>query len=766
MLTLIYLLLMFSTCGFTQSSVKQIKENMKSYAKGYVIQYYVPYVNVQPDEAKLKLLKHLEDNLLIITGTDDKEVTQEGSLEHKIRSLSNKVDSNDGLLVSNPQNLMKAVSRDVEDSLDQQVRDLSNTVDSNDGLLVIDAQNLMKAVSRDVEDSLDQKVRRLSNKVDSNDGLLVIDAQNLMKTVSRDVEDSLDQKVRRLSNKVDSNDGLLVIDAQNLMKTVSRDVEDSLDQKVRRLSNKVDSNDGLLVIDAQNLMKAVSRDVEDSLDQKVRRLSNKVDSNDGLLVINAQNLMKAVSRDVEDSLDQKVRRLSNKVDSNDGLLVIDAQNLMEAVSRDVEDSLDQKVRRLSNKVDSNDGLLVIDAQNLMKAVSRDVEDSLEHELKEAIDKENKTIIDNARLYTLLKEKLVAWFQYHVKHDNMDLHNLDLDSVINWLTLVHNSRRNISKAVDSFYQDWNTSLPIFSNLFVSLDMLKPLSTNVSLSLMGLTDSFMNLYWPFRRDVNLMNQILAVKGFRGTQVSESEAKNAFFEDIQTIQPIHLPVKKDEIVLVFDDEDIANWLNVSGVMSLSASYMTSKKHIFTGEEQQRISTTAHAAFRMINNTHPELYDAMTQMISCIALYKQEHKINLAGGARSALGMFWMDPSVGKEWSVPFMAEQIVHEFTHNALNYAEFVHGTYNDKSALGNAEVKSAIRLVPRPYDKSLHAAYVSAGLVTFHSRTGYVERAAQLAETLPQAVGDLASVDAEKHVLDGSGRAIVKFLTDYMYLTRL
>ncbi|XP_046558945.1 uncharacterized protein LOC124267985 [Haliotis rubra] len=549
------------------------------------------------------------------------------------------------------------------------------------------------------------------------------------------------------------------------MKAVSRDVEDSLEHKIRSLSAKVDSNDGLLVSNPQNLMKAVSRDAEDSLEHTIRSLSAKVDSNDGLLVSNPQNLMKAVSRDAEDSLEHKIRSLSAKVDRNNGLLVSNPQNLMKAVSRDVEDSLEHKIRSLSAKVESNDGLLVSNPQNLMRVVSRDVEDSLT-DANTCIDPVNQEIIDDAKLYKLLKNELVAWFQYHVEHDNMLRHNLDLANLIDWLTLVHDSRRNISKAADYFYQDWNTSLPILSDTFLSLDPLKPLSTYVSLSLMGLTDSFMNLYWPFRRDVNLMNQRLAVKGFRGTEVSESEAKKAFFQDIQQIQPIHLPVKEDEIVLVFNDEDIADWLNVTGVMSLSPSYMTSKKYIFTGEEQRKISTTVHAAFRMINNTHPELYDSMTQMISCIAFYKQEHKINLAGGVRSALGMFWMDPSVGREWGVPFMAEQIVHEFTHNALNYAEFVHGTYNDKSALGKVEVKSAIRLVPRPYDKSLHAAYVSAVLVTFHSRTGYVERAAQLAGTLPQAVRDLATVDAEKHVLDGSGRAIVKFLTDYMYLTRL
>ncbi|XP_046375887.2 uncharacterized protein LOC124148694 [Haliotis rufescens] len=662
LLTLMYLSMMLTTCCFTQSTVKQIKENMKSYAKGYVIQYYVPYVKTQPDEDKMKLLKHLDENLLLITGTENKEV-----------------------------------------------------VDRKDTL----------AKSRNI--------------------------------VSRDVEDIIGKKIRSLSAKVESNDGLLV-DIKNQMKSVSRDVEESLEDKVRRLSDKAD-NDGLMII-IQNLMKAVSRDVEESLEDKVRRLSDKAD-NDGLMSI-TKDLMKAVSRDVEESLEDKVRRLSDKAD-NDGLMII-IQDLMKAVSRDVEESLEDKVRRLSDKAD-NDGLMII-IQNLMKAVSRDVEESLRN-ATEAIDGQlHKDISDDAQLYTLLKETLLPWLRYNDEHDNIQLHNLDLDNLINWLTLVHNSRRNISTKEESFYQHWNTSLPILSDTFLFADTIKPLSTYVSLSLMGLTDRFMNLYWPFRRDINLMHQRLAVKGFRGTSVSDSDVKEAFFDDFRKVQPIHLPVKKNEIVLVFNDEDIADWLNVTGVLSLSPSYMASKKHIFTGEEQWRISTTAHAALRMINNTHPELFDAMTQMIACISFYKQEHKVNIAGGSRAALGMLWMDPSVGRKWSVPFMAEQIVHEYTHNVLNYAEFVHGTYNDKSTLGKAEVKSAIRLVPRPYDKSLHAAYVSAGLVTFHSRTGYLERAAQLVETLPQAVRDLATVEADKHVLDGSGRAIVKFLTDYMYLTRL
>lgn len=49
---------------------------------------------------------------------------------------------------------------------------------------------------------------------------------------------------------------------------------------------------------------------------------------------------------------------------------------------------------------------------------------------------------------------------------------------------------------------------------------------------------------------------------------------------------------------------------------------------------------------------------------------------GLSSAVGLIWLDPSKGGDWSVPFLAEQIVHEYIHTTLFIAEMVPGMYSD------------------------------------------------------------------------------------------
>ena len=129
-------------------------------------------------------------------------------------------------------------------------------------------------------------------------------------------------------------------------------------------------------------------------------------------------------------------------------------------------------------------------------------------------------------------------------------------------------------------------------------------------------------------------------------------------------------------------------------------------------------------------------------------------------------MDPSTGEEWTAPFFAEMIVHEFIHTHLFNAELVHGTYSDNNLLSKAKVTSAIRGQLRDYDKSLHAAYIAAGLATFHSKAGYLERAEQLTSTLRSSVDDLKKANLKTGVLDESGTAMLNFLVDCIDLTRM
>ncbi|XP_071087999.1 uncharacterized protein [Haliotis cracherodii] len=338
-------------------------------------------------------------------------------------------------------------------------------------------------------------------------------------------------------------------------------------------------------------------------------------------------------------------------------------------------------------------------------------------------------------------------------------------VLAWFHETSDRRQKLSKDIDSFFKSWNDVLNISSSGCGETTKV-PMSThNADLSLLGMTPVFMDLFWPFRFDVNVMNQRLAVYDLTKKIITDNETlKEHFFEELQDLQGMRLPVRGNQIRFSFGDEDVVDGLNRSRLVPHSKSYMKAGKHLFTKDEQEKILVLANKALDVINKTHSELYSAMVQMISSIAFFKDDSDLYRSGSITSALGLVWLDPR--QEWTVPLMAEQIVHEFIHTSLYYAELVHGTYRDVSRLPEAQVMSAIRHVPRNYDKSLHAAYVSAGLITFHTRVGLFERAAQLAKTLPGAVQELNRVNAETDVLDESGRAMLDFLTDYICLTRV
>jgi hypothetical protein len=114
------------------------------------------------------------------------------------------------------------------------------------------------------------------------------------------------------------------------------------------------------------------------------------------------------------------------------------------------------------------------------------------------------------------------------------------------------------------------------------------------------------------------------------------------------------------------------------------------------------------LINDTMPELYKVIHQIVSCIAFYKAEHPGFAGGSISSALGLIWQDPNSYKEQTVAHYAEQIVHEFIHTSLFLADLVHGTFTDYRLLSMAKVYSPIRHELRDFDKTFHASYVSTG----------------------------------------------------------
>ena len=86
--------------------------------------------------------------------------------------------------------------------------------------------------------------------------------------------------------------------------------------------------------------------------------------------------------------------------------------------------------------------------------------------------------------------------------------------------------------------------------------------------------------------------------------------------------------------------------------------------------------------------------------------------GFSRSdAVGVIWARPA--SSWDDFDFACTLVHECAHSALHLEELVAPLYAvGRAALDATLAHSSIRGRPRPYDKALHAAVVSACLARF------------------------------------------------------
>lgn len=417
-------------------------------------------------------------------------------------------------------------------------------------------------------------------------------------------------------------------------------------------------------------------------------------------------------------------------------------------------------------------MMALQSHEIDHSIFRPVDEtSFESQLSQAI-KNTATSFNSTNTVNSLSEAQ-ALLESVMKNDQLQQRTIrdetltSLPEITEWLINLQFAVKSISDNVFVFFKDWTNFLQMHISVsprLSSIDDQLMLPIETSLEAMSITDGFMQLFWPFRHDVSKMNQKLALYGLTNT-INTKKTKSSFFQSITSKQKIELPCAEQKIIYSFDHPKLVEAMNRTELASFSKSFVEERKHIFTKDEQRDISETTDKALTLINTTAPFLYRSIVQLVSTFAFYKTEDKTYQGGSISSLLGVIWLDPSAGNKWNIQTYAEMIVHEFIHTHLFYAEMVHGTYSDPGLISKAKVVSAIRKQPRDYDKSFHAAYVATGLATFHSRTGYLERARELTTTLRQSVDSLIDVNKKTGVLDESGNAMLQFLDDFLKVAK-
>ena len=281
----------------------------------------------------------------------------------------------------------------------------------------------------------------------------------------------------------------------------------------------------------------------------------------------------------------------------------------------------------------------------------------------------------------------------------------------------------------------------------------------------TKTLFRQFWCFNYSINKEHQRHAIQALGGDW-NTKEVKKQFYDKLKLIQGLNIPVHEHKIVLSFEDSDVVEAMYKAGLLVNPKEFILNKSHLFSKREQQAISKRTTQALKFIRQADSVLFESMLQVVACIGYYKAAEKGHLGGTVSSAVGLIWLDPSKGGDWSIPFLAEQIVHEYIHTTLFIAEMVRGTYTDTSLVPESLVVSAIRRQKRGYDKSFHAAYVASGLVAFHANTGSIGRASELAKYLNQSVLDLEKVQRETGVLDENGAGMLLHLKTFLHKAKI
>ncbi|CAB4035494.1 Hypothetical predicted protein [Paramuricea clavata] len=279
--------------------------------------------------------------------------------------------------------------------------------------------------------------------------------------------------------------------------------------------------------------------------------------------------------------------------------------------------------------------------------------------------------------------------------------------------------------------------------------------------GSHDYVLRDFWSFRYSVNKEHQMFAIYALGGDCTKIRNTKTEFYNKLKQVQGLDIPFRENEIILSFRDVKVVEAMYRAGLLVNPKHFILSGKHVFNSEEEFELREKTRKAMIYIRKTDETLYRSLVQVVACIGYYKAAGIGHLGGTVSSAVGLIWLDPSKGSDWSVPFLAEQIVHEYIHTTLFMAEMVRGTYSDTRLVSSSMVISAIRRQKRGYDKSFHAAYVATGLVAFHVKADFPHRAAELALHLNVSVHDLETVTAKTGVLDRTGMAMLVHLKEFL-----
>ena len=225
------------------------------------------------------------------------------------------------------------------------------------------------------------------------------------------------------------------------------------------------------------------------------------------------------------------------------------------------------------------------------------------------------------------------------------------------------------------------------------------------------------------------------FYENRILDPEVKREnYLAALNKLQNNAIPTSKEYITIEENsNHDILHYLSTEKTADL-----------YSLKDNLEIKEKINKALDLLKHLNPNLYTLIYKLVGTIIFSK-------SGDFSSAttpthLGIIFLNPN--ESWEIVDYAESIYHEFIHLSIFLEDMIHNLFNSNEV----QVKSVIRGVHRPLDKSFHAAIVSIGIMHLYYMTGDVKKQFQYMGELNDAVDELTQVDT---YLDKKGKELLE-----------
>src|SRR5690625_4906413 len=169
-----------------------------------------------------------------------------------------------------------------------------------------------------------------------------------------------------------------------------------------------------------------------------------------------------------------------------------------------------------------------------------------------------------------------------------------------------------------------------------------------------------------------------------------------------------------------------------------------LYSHKDNLEIKEKINQALELIKKLNAGLYTLIYKLVGSIVFSKSGNFSSATTPAH--LGIIFLNPK--ESWEIVDYAESIYHEFIHLSIFLEDMIHNLFNSNEV----QVKSVIRGVHRPLDKSFHAAIVSIGIMHLYYMLGDVKKTFLYMSELNEAVSELVQVDTH---LNSKGKELLE-----------